>query len=191
MAQTNKGEVPKKKKKKKALKIIIPIVIVIIILGGLAAALIYNLFSIRDLFFDTVYSLDPDYRAAEEMIADVKKREAELKSREEKLKKDEQRLEMLQQELDERETELDEREIAIIPLYLKPLSDDELENMKSISRVYSEMTPEKAAEILASLYSVDDMAAILYYMPEKSSAAILAAMDKELAVEITDVLLHY
>jgi flagellar motility protein MotE (MotC chaperone) len=189
--KTKNNKVKQKKKKSRALRIIIPLVIVLIIIGGLAAALIFNLFSLQDMFFDTIYSLDPEYKAVDELRAELDRWEAELYEKEEKLLKNEQRLEKLKEELDKRKTELDEREIAIIPLYLRPLNEEELTNMKSIGMMYAKMAPEDAAEILASLYSIDDMAAILYYMPEKSSAAILAAMDTALAAQITDVLLHY
>lgn len=191
MKKTNTNEVEKKKKKSRALRIIIPLFIVFVIVAGLAAALIFNLFSLQDMFFDTIYSLDPDYISVDVLRSELDRREAELNEKEEKLLKNEQRLEKLREELNKRKSELDERETAIIPLYLRPLNEEELANMKSVGRIYSQMAPEEAAEILASLYSVDDMAAILYYMPEKSSAAILAAMDTALAAEITNVLIHY
>ncbi len=191
MKKTNITEVKKKKKKSRVLRIIIPLVIVLVVIGGLVAAVIFNLFSVQDMFFDTVYSLDPEYIAVGELRAELDSWEAELTEKEEKLLKNEQRLEKLKDELDKRRTELDEREVAIMPVYLRPLDEEELANMKSIGRVYSEMAPKDAAEILSSLYSVDDMAAILFYVPEKSSAAILAAMDTALAAEITDILLHY
>lgn len=191
MKKTNTNEVEKKKKKSRALRIIIPLFIVFVIVAGLAAALIFNLFSLQDMFFDTIYSLDPDYISVDVLRSELDRREAELNEKEEKLLKNEQRLEKLREELNKRKSELDERETAIIPLYLRPLNEEELANMKSVGRIYSQMVPEEAAEILASLYSVDDMAAILYYMPEKSSAAILAAMDTALAAEITNVLIHY
>lgn len=181
----------KKKKKGKAFRIILPLILILIIIGTLVVAVLYNLFSFRDILFDTVYSLDPEYRAVESIKAGLDLREQELDKKEERILKSEQRLNGLEEKLNERDKELDRREIENIPIYLRPMTDEDLESMKSISRVYSEMAPEDAAEILASLYSVEDMTAILYYMSEKKSAEILAVIDRGLAVEITDMLIHY
>lgn len=190
MAEIAKKE-SEKKKKGKVFKVVLPLLLVLIVMGTLVVMVIFNLFALQDKLFDFVYSLDPDYQSVEALNAELAKKDAGLKERELKVTQTEERLQKLKKELDERKKELDEQEIANRPIYLRPLTEEELKNMKSISKVYSEMNPADAAEILASLYSIDDMAAILYYMAEDSSAAILAVMDRAIAVEITDALLHY
>jgi flagellar motility protein MotE (MotC chaperone) len=134
--------------------------------------------------------MDPEYVAAEQLHDQLNQRETELEERESKVAKEKERLAELEKKLDDREKELDRKEWESVPIYRRPMTDEELEDMKSIGEIYARMQPADAAAILASLYSIDDMAAILYYMSEESSSAILAAMDRTVAAEITDELLH-
>jgi len=51
------------------------------------------------------------------------------------------------------------------------------------------MAPEAAAVILAELRDPQNVAVILYYMSERSAAAILSALEPEFAAKITEILL--
>jgi flagellar motility protein MotE (MotC chaperone) len=190
MAKKEAGKAANKKRGK-ALKVVLPIFFVLILIGFVTVSLLYNLFSARDLFFKTVYGMDPDYVAVEALEEQLALREAQLDERESKVLSDEERLNGLKEELDEREDELKRRELESLPIYHQPMTEEALADLKAISGIYEQMQPTDAASILASLYSIDDMAAILYYMSEESSAAILSSMDRTIAVEITDTLLHY
>lgn len=179
-----------KKKKGKAFKIAVSVFLILAVAGFLVISLMYNLFSVRDSLLKTAYSMDPDFVAAGQLRDQLAQKETELADRESKVSAEEQRLAELKKKLDERKKELDQRERESIPIYRRPMTEDELGDMKSIGKIYAEMQPEDAAAILISLYSTEDMAAVLYHMSEKSSAAILSAMDTTVAAEITDMLLH-
>jgi len=78
-----------------------------------------------------------------------------------------------------------------VPLYRRPdITDQELEDMISLSRTFTQMSPETAAVILVQLYDPRDVASLLYYMGERNAAAILAVMDISYAAEITEILLY-
>jgi flagellar motility protein MotE (MotC chaperone) len=52
------------------------------------------------------------------------------------------------------------------------------------------MSPDAAAERLVRLYDPRDVAAILYFMAERSAASILAAMEPGYAANITEIMLY-
>jgi flagellar motility protein MotE (MotC chaperone) len=163
----------------------------------------FDLWGIRSAFIGAVSSLDPEYVSAIEQkrinardAADLDRRGAELDEREAGIAEEEERLRALGEELDEREKALAS---AAPPStsgsgrpqggYRTSLGAQETEDMMSLARTYAAMDPVAAAEIMANLYSVNDMAVILYYMTEKRAAPILEAMERELAASVTEVLL--
>ena len=77
-----------------------------------------------------------------------------------------------------------------VPLYRREMTEEELEDMMSISTLYTQMAPEAAAARLVRLYDPRDVAAILYFMGERNAAAIMSVMTVEYAAEITEILLY-
>lgn len=134
---------------------------------------------------DSVES-DPELVAKEKQLNELQEKLDEEKAEN---KKEAERLAQLNEQLGIRENNLNQQEQDRIPLYRRLTGKDE-EDMISISKTYSLMEPAKAAELLVALDSVENASAILYYMKEKSSAAILAVMNKDMAVKITDYLLY-
>ena len=182
------------KKKRGKLKIILIIVLVVLIAGFVAEELIFNYLGVRDVFIDAVISLDPDYVDHEQEYLD---REAELNSRESDLVRREQAAASRETQNERRTRELglwedvlDEREQMSSPLWRRIMTDQELLDMQSLSRSYSLMAPESAADILVELEEPEDVAAILYFMTERSAAAILAVMEPDFAAELTEILLY-
>jgi len=94
--------------------------------------------------------------------------------------------------------ELDSREAQIIAMYERtvplhrrePMTEEEIDDMVSLSRTFTQMSPEDAAAILVQLYDPRDVAAILYFMSERNAGAILATMSERYAAEITEILLY-
>ncbi|MCL2821106.1 MAG: hypothetical protein FWD38_09850 [Oscillospiraceae bacterium] len=193
--------------------IIIMILVLLILIGGFAAALYFDIFDSRviiadivtDPLLDIIIWLDPGYSSINQRLASERElqerqfeeRKADLDTREEDVLLREEILNSREQFLDRKAFDLDRREEQIIamyertiPLHRRDMSDEELADMISLSRTYTQMSPDSAAEILVELYDPRDVAAILYYMGERNAASILAVMNVSYAAEITEILLY-
>jgi flagellar motility protein MotE (MotC chaperone) len=195
------------------LKLLFFIVIPVILVGGFVFEEVYfNTLGIRDktcdFFMDAAIWLDPDTAS---ISSRLDRRSAELDRRSAELDKRTGEIDIRKTGLDDREREiasaeansnkrsadLDKREQDLktvqethVPVYRRILTDQELEDMKSLSRTFSRMTPETAVDILTRLYDPNDVAAILYYMSERDAAAIMSAMTVEYAAKLTEIFLY-
>jgi len=183
-----------KKKKGGKLKLILIIVLVVLIAGFIFEELYFNYLGTRDIFIDAIVKLDPDYRTREANLdikeTDLNKFQAELDTRERTITSRESQYERRNADLNSREETIREQEQQSAPLYKRQLTEQELEDMQSLSRSYSLMAPEVAATILGELGNSNDVATILYYMTERNAAAILAVMNPDFAAELTNILLY-
>ena len=193
--------------------IIIMILVLLILVGGFGAALYFDMFDARVIVADTVTEpvvdiliwLDPTYNSINQRLRvreetqerRIAERIEELDRREEEIAILEGVLESQEQQLERRATDLNRREEMItamyertIPMWRRDMTEQELEDMMSLSRTYTQMSPEDAAERLAQLDDPRDVAAILYYMGERNAASILAVMRVEFAAMITEILLY-
>jgi len=193
--------------------IIIMILVLTILICGFGAAMYFNVLGARSIVAGAVNDplirlviwLDPVFSSVDDKMraeaASQAKRhaekDAELESRDEEVTIREEGINSREAQLDRREKELDSREAQIIamyertvPLYRRDMTEQEQEDMESLSRTYSQMSPSDAAARLVRLYDPRDVAAILYFMAERPRAAILAAMDPAYAAEITEILLY-
>ena len=186
----------KKAKKKKGgkLKIILIIAIPVLIAAFIFEELYYNYLGLRDVFIDAVFTLDPDRRTREQDLDEWEQRlvgwETALDLRERLLDSRESSYSRDLAELRIKEAQVIEKEESLLPLYRRLLTEQELLEMQSLSRTYTQMTPESAAAILVELHEPEDVAAILFYMVERYRAAILAVMEPEYAAELTEILLY-
>jgi len=207
------------KKKGGPLKLIL-ILLPIVLVAAFVVLLVLNLFGIRDIaggvvidplistivWFDPGFtSVDDELRAkSDEREAELNKRETGINERDEKLAKRESEIENRESMLDSKEIQLNRRSASLdsqeeqatqtarpsLPLYRRAMTEQELADMQSLSRKYSRMTPDAAADILMELNDDRHVAAILYYMSERNASAILAVMDAEYAAKITEILLY-
>jgi len=217
-SKEKKEKIPKEKGEKKGGAggvILIMLLVLILLIGGFAAAVYFNVFDARVIVADTINEpltrliiwLDPGFSTVDqqmrdeaearekrlvELETDLDKRIAALEEREDGLYSREQQLDRRAAELNSREQQIISMYERTIPLYRRDdRTEQELEDMLSLSRTYSNMSPETAAEIMIKLHDPKDVAAILYYMTERNAAAILAAFKPEYAAEITEILLYY
>ena len=193
--------------------IIIMILVLLILIGGFAAALYFDVFDTRviiadvitDPLLDIIIWLDPGYSSInqrlhtereiqekqfEERTEDLDNREAEIKLLEDILNSREQQLDRRAFDLDRREEQIIAMYERTIPIHRRDMTEQELEDMLSLSRTFTQMSPETAAQILVELYDPRDVAALLYYMGERNAASILAVMNVDYAAEITEILLY-
>ena len=184
----------KKKKKGRKLKLISIIVLVLLVAGFVFEEVVYNILGTRDMFIDAVVRIDPEYRAREAKLdareAKINEDNAELDVRERRVSSAESQADRRSAQLDAREKTISEREQLFDPLYRRKMTAQELEDMQALSLAYSRMAPDDAAVIMVEMNQADDVAAILYYMAPRSSAAILAAMEPEYAALVTEILLY-
>ncbi|MDR3278381.1 MAG: hypothetical protein LBT12_06365 [Oscillospiraceae bacterium] len=159
---------------------------------GLSAFFViqFDQWGLRTALIESVNRLDPLYSALDARLTEVAGRESAAAAREAEVTAEEARLEEWNTALRQREVDLNSEERSRIPIYRAPTSPQEVTDLESLGKIYASMTAARAAEILARLYANEDMAAILYYMSEKSAAPILSAMDSRLAADITEILLE-
>ena len=194
--------------------ILIMLLVLIVLISGFTAALYFDVFNAREIIgdvltdplVDIIIWLDPGFSTINARLeAERAAFEREYRERTEDLDERELQIMLLEGILDTRETilerranDLDRREEQIIAMYERtvplhrrdPMSEQDLDDMMSLSRTYTQMSPDAAAERLVRLYDPRDVAAILYFMAERSAAAILAAMDPGYAANITEILLY-
>ena len=184
----------KGKKKRGKLKIILIIVLVLLVAGFVFEEIYYNYLGTRDMLIDAVVKLDPAYGTREKKLNEreslLDAREADLDAREKTVTSRENQNDRRTASLDTREKDVNDLLQWSLPLYRRQMTEQELTDMQSVSMSYSRMAPEIAAAILMELNDPDDVAAILYYMSERSAAAILAVMDPEFAAVITEIFLY-
>jgi len=193
--------------------IAIMLIIALLLAGSFGAAVYFDVFSARaitsDLLKDpllrVVIWLDPTFSTVDERMrneAEARDRrltalEERLEERTQDLAQRESRADTREQQLDRRAIELNNREEQIIamyertvPLYRRDMTLQEREDMEAYSRTFTQMAPDAAAQILVGLGSVDNVAAILYFMSERNAAAIMAAFHPDYAAAVTNVWLY-
>ena len=213
----SKEKEPKEKGEKKGGAvgvILIMIIVLIILIGGFGAAMYFNVFDARTIVGETVNEpllrlviwLDPGFSSVDARLRDERdtqerrfaERELDIEARDLEVKEREAEINARQEQLDNRERNLNSREAQIIQMYERAIpihrrenmSDQELEDMVSLSRTYTQMSPVNAAVILVEIYDQRDVAAILYFMGERPRGAIMAALHPAYAAEITEILLY-
>jgi len=210
---------PKEKGKKKGGGggggvVVIMILVLLILVGGFGAAMYFDVLGTRsvvaefvnDPLIRVVIWLDPAFstvdrqmrvdaevreRRIEELENDAKERNEESLLREDILNTREQQLDRREQELNNREQQIIAMYERTIPIYRRDMTEEELEDMMSLARTYTQMSPEDAASIMARLYDPRDVAGILYFMAERNKGSILAAFAPEYAAQVTEILLYY
>ncbi|MDR0906226.1 MAG: hypothetical protein LBN00_08660 [Oscillospiraceae bacterium] len=188
---------PKKGKAENAQKkhghlfaLLIPLIIgVVVIVAFVFLSIQFDVFGTRTIFINWACSLDPEYgdlfdrvSEIEYQITDIEDREAEIDYQWELLAEEREELALWEQDI---YAEINGR----TPLWRNPMSDQDLADMKNLAKIYGSMAAADAADIMAQLYSTDEMAAILYYMPTKKAANVLTAMDHDLSASVTEILM--
>ena len=204
----------KVKKKSGTLGVVLLMALVLILLiGGFGVALFFDALgsrqlvagAINDPLIDLVIWLDPTFNSvdarlraeAERQEARFLEREQELNEREADIEASEQIVSTLEEQVSRREADLERREAQLqamadrtVPLHQREMTEQEKQDMLSLSNTYSQMAPDVAARIMVELYDARDVAGLLYFMPERNRSAIMAAMEPWFAAHITEILLY-
>ncbi|MCL2391143.1 MAG: hypothetical protein FWC66_00875 [Oscillospiraceae bacterium] len=188
---------------------ILAIVLIIVMLGTL---MWFNLFGVRDMtgaflyepiiavavwFNSELTTLEEKLQIASdqrESALDI--RESELSRRAQELTAREEEIAVRELGLDNRSTALDRREEQLndlldtsIPIFRREMTDEQREDMLSLSNTLAQMSPDDAAHILVELPEAIDAAVVLFFMAERNAGAILAEMEPEFAADIIQILL--
>jgi len=206
-------EFGEKKKRSKVFIILIAALTLLFLIAVFILLVYFNVFGIGELvlapvsdwLFAAIVWANPEFSAVdaelnkrnEERVeeldgraGELDTREVEVSTREEAANTREIQLQRRHEALDRREAAIGQREDQTIPMFRRALTEEELADVRALSRLYSQMSPETAAGILAGLEEIMDIASILYHMSERNAATIIAAMEVEMAVEITEILLN-
>ena len=180
---------PKKKKRKLPLIIFI-LVLLILIAAFLTAHLYFDLFGWKEPMFEIMHRFDPGYVEIADREVAVTERELALEQLELTLSEREDAIIVKELQLQKRNTELNDLEKSRVPVYRPPINESDREYMESVAKIYAGMEPENAASVMGNLYSIEDMAAIIYFMSTSKAAAILECMTPQRAAQITDQLIN-
>lgn len=175
------------------------LVVLFVLLIGAAVFLYFSVINdwggVRTSILTTVNRLDPGFRyAKEEQLAEYNRNVEAVEAAQKQLNLDIAAFEKSRAEqnaaLDKRKKELDEQEIFTLPLYRQGLSDDKIDEIKQLAKIYENMDAEDAADIMSRLYDVSHMAAILFYMKPAPAADVMSSMPADLAARVTTELLR-
>lgn len=190
-AAKKKPEKKKGEKRKSKLPLVIFIICLILVIAAfLFSHFYYDLFGWKAPMFDLMHHLDPDFVEIVDREATLEARAETLNALEASLNEREDSLNEWELRLSRFDEELKRTEKSRTPVYRPPINDSDREYMTGIAKIYAGMEPENAAEVMVNLYSVEDMAAIVYFMSSSKAASILECMNPSLAAQITDQLLN-
>ncbi|HHU64382.1 MAG TPA: hypothetical protein GXZ32_09305 [Clostridiales bacterium] len=159
------------------------IIILAIILAVVFAVFLTDLGGIKTQllsFFGGEDAEEVDYEAMEQALLE---KESELESKLEEIKQYENRLNNKERELREMESQLElfEMELEQQKLEFEGLQTE----FEQLTKMYSKMEPDKAAEILENMEDQQLVIRILTGIKEAVAAEILSYMDSETAARLT------
>ncbi len=181
---------PKMANKKKPFGMIITFFLAAAVIAICVLVVTNDLFGGRGAIIRSLTDIDPAYLSLQQQELELEAQKIQLSAREESVRRKEEGLEAKETEIEEKTLAL-QQEIASssLELYLESISDERLDQLKQIGKIYSNMDPEKAADALSEIGSVIDMAVVVFYMDPVYSAQVLGYIDAELAAEITESML--
>lgn len=179
----------KKKRGKSSIKAGIAVFAVIALLGGAGAGLYFTgyLTPVLQLvgLAESPAEAQPTLEEREALLAIGQKA---LSDREKALLKKEEELAAREEEIRQAEDGMAES-VQSFGDMIQSLSDDQLQDLKRVSAIYSKMDPGEAADILASMYDLMEISSVLYYMQPAASALVLEQMEAGIAADITEIML--
>ena len=187
-----KNTAPKPKKKSKGTAIVLVILFLFLAAGGTAAyfSVANNLFGGRDYVIEQLNSaliaLDWNYKSLAEKQVELELRETAVLSKEEELAKKEQKL----KDKEAAASVTTGGSLSNFESLIAGLTEERKTQIQQISAIYTGMEPKKAAEAVAKLSSLEDMALVVYFMKEKSAAELMAALTTDTAARITAFMLN-
>lgn len=181
----------KKKAKGRLVLSLILVFLLLALLGGAAASYIYDFFSLRSSIVGFFITQDDQYRGR---MAQLDRREAALTQREAELneqaaqheltdkrqQRENERLEALRAELNAQDEDLRSRITAF---------DGSVAEFDNLVLTVAAMDPKSAAEMLETLWPLEDSAKLLNAMQPKKAAAILEKMSAAGAKKVAEKLI--
>ncbi len=177
------GEVPKKKSKLKW----IVLLALLLILAAVVVAFVMNLFNIRTILVRMVVAQDPEYQT---MFNELDSTATELETLTAQLEVRQQELTDLEASLGNREQELDNREAAIVEEQAQAEAEIEAarssgDNVAQMAKIYEDMDPQDAAQVLVALGDDQKVADMLMSMDSSKAGLILGEMSTTNAAKIS------
>ena len=179
----------KPKKKKKG----IAIAILFALLLGVAAAIYFNLFGIKDRLISSIIENEPAYA---EVYRELENRTKELEQQEAAVKQQKEELDTREKSLDKRQEQLKQKEESSTGTAAgisgtggeAVLTEQQEENYTRIAKIYDNMEAKNVATIFENMADNAEVARIMKYMKAKSSGAVLEQMNAQMAAEISKLM---
>ncbi|HHU22269.1 MAG TPA: hypothetical protein GXZ52_02445 [Clostridiales bacterium] len=187
-AKVNEKRGESRKNTKKPRKLLIFLISFVILIAGAMAALHFTGLLTPILQYVGLVEQMPEEDALKVRERALDKREAKLDERENLLNERETELALWQAEL-EKQQKAENNGSKAFEEILSELSDEKLEEIKRVANIYSNMAPDKAAEILENIYGNIEMSLIVYHMKPAASALVLEHMNASLAAALTKIML--
>ncbi len=183
---------PKPKKKSKGIAILLIILFLLLAAAGTVGyfSVANNLFGGRDYVVaqlnSALIALDRDHKSLAARQTELELRETTVSSKEEELEKKEQKL----KDKEATTSVTAGGSLSNFESLITGLTEERKTQIKQISAIYTGMDAKKAADAVAKLSSLEDMALVVYFMKEKSAAEVMAALTTDTAARITAFMLN-
>ena len=192
--------IPPKPKKGKGKLIFI--LILIILIAAVVAAVVLNLFGLKDKLIYALISQEPQYAAAYQQL---ELGQSELKEKQEQLEEDQKELESTRASLDKRKEQLDEQQKEIDEQKNSGDGADgtggdvttggtvegevTADGYSQLAEIYESMDAQSAATRLVAMKDNEEVAKILKKMKSKKAGEILAQMSSGTAAAISKLMM--
>lgn len=174
------------------------ILVLLILIAALVAAMVFNLFGLKDKLVHMLIDQEPQYAAA---YAELERGQKELKTKQENLEKEQQELEKTQTSLDKRKEQLDaqQKEIdeqkqgangASAPQTGGTVEGEvTTDGYSQLAEIYESMDAQSAATRLVAMRDNEEVAKILKKMKSKKAGEILAQMSSGTAATVSKLMM--
>ncbi len=180
----------KKRRRRRKRKVLLSLFLILLIIAGVIAAFYYT-GVIKSLFELIGFEKPMAVLSGIEQEQRFQSWQKELEDWEFQLDKREQELEDEKKALSEREVAVAQREeeYKTFSALLKETDEERLAVLERLGGIYDKMDVTKAVGIIEEMYSVDEMAIIIYYMSDSTAASVLAEMTPSIAREIVSMMI--
>jgi flagellar motility protein MotE (MotC chaperone) len=189
-AQTDAELEKRKRKKRRKRKFILSLFLILLIIAGVIAAFYYT-GVIKSLFELIGFEKPMAVMSGIEQEQRFQSWQKELEDWEFQLDKREQELEDEKKALSERETAVAQREenVKSFSAVLTETDEGRVAVLERLGEIYDKMDVKKAVATIEEMYTVDEMAIIIYYMSDETAAAVLAEMTPSVATQIVSMMI--
>ncbi len=180
----------KKRRRRRKRKVLLSLFLILLIIAGVVAAFYYT--GVIKSLFELIGFEKPM------AVMSTIEQEQRFQSWQKELEDWEFQLDKRELELEEEKKALSEREVAVasreenvksFSAILTETDEERISVLERLGGIYDKMDVASAVAIIEKMYTVDEMAIIIYYMSDATAAAVLAEMTPSIATEIISMMI--